>query len=272
MRPPVHFEDPVVEILDAETEARDAHTTNGSELGVGERARLALERDLFGTGPGSLCGQTRHQPVELFRREERRRAATEVDEVERPSSDRRQRRVELPFARHDIQVAVDLVGILVGVDAKVAEVTPLPAERDVQVHPERDTFYRRQVQRRPRLRGDGRRGPHRKRRICGNEIAPDFRLVVESDGHAIGHYPITILQRALACFIQGKCNGGSRYSPAIHTLRRTSPDGLTQPERAVTLSRRQSRTSPAAAPCGATARARRPTRPDIRALPAGLSI
>ena len=60
-------------------------------------------------GPRRRRRQPRHQPFELLRREERRRAAAEVDEVERPSGDRpAASRVELPLARHDVEVAVDL--------------------------------------------------------------------------------------------------------------------------------------------------------------------
>ena len=38
----------------------------------------------------------------------------------------------------DVEVALHLGGVLVGVDAEVAEVAALPAERDVQVEAERD--------------------------------------------------------------------------------------------------------------------------------------
>ena len=41
--------------------------------------------------------------------------------------------VQLPLARQHVEVLADLLRVLVGVDAEVAEVTPLPAERDVQV-------------------------------------------------------------------------------------------------------------------------------------------
>ena len=44
----------------------------------------------------------------------------------------------LPLAREHVEVVGDFLRVLVGVDAEVAEVAPLPAERNVQVHPERD--------------------------------------------------------------------------------------------------------------------------------------
>ena len=98
---------------------------------------------------GVSRGQPSDQAFELLRREKRRRAAAEVDEVERPAGDRRLRRVQLPFAREHVQVVVDLLGVLVGVDAEVAEVAPLPAERNVQVEAERHAGHGRRLERRP---------------------------------------------------------------------------------------------------------------------------
>ena len=47
MRAAVDLEDAVVEVLDAQAQARDAHLADRLQLVLGQRARLALEGDLF---------------------------------------------------------------------------------------------------------------------------------------------------------------------------------------------------------------------------------
>src|SRR5262249_44980295 len=54
----VQLENPAVEVLDAEAEARDAEIPDRAELGLGQRARLTLERDLFRARPRRLLRQT----------------------------------------------------------------------------------------------------------------------------------------------------------------------------------------------------------------------
>ena len=70
------------------------------ELGFGERARLALERDLLGRRSTDDVAVSRlHEASRAAGRQERRRAAAEIDEVERPPRDGRPLGVELPLAR-----------------------------------------------------------------------------------------------------------------------------------------------------------------------------
>src|SRR5690606_30379589 len=125
------------EVLDAEAEPRDAEAPDRLQLRLRERARLALERDLLGRVPRGDRGETPDERLELARREERRRAAAEVDEVQRPARDGGPGGVELPLAREQVEVVGDLLRVAIGVDAEVAEVAALPAERDVQVQPQR---------------------------------------------------------------------------------------------------------------------------------------
>ena len=66
----------------------------------------------------------------------------------RPARERRLRAQQLPFAREQVEVLLDLLRVLVGVDAEVAEVAALPAERNVQVQPERHAGAGRRRQRR----------------------------------------------------------------------------------------------------------------------------
>ena len=132
-----------------------------ASLRLGERAGLALERDFFGRRPRRDGRQPLHEAAELPHRQERRRAAAEVHEVERPAVDRRIGVVELPLARHHVEVFLDFLRVLVGVDAEVAEVAALPAERHVQVQAER--HRRRPASSAPAARRARRRRPSRRR-------------------------------------------------------------------------------------------------------------
>ena len=85
VRPAVQLEDPVVEVLDAEAEPRDAHLADRLELRLGQRARLALEGDFLRCRPRGRRSQAIDEPLQLRGRKERRRPAAEVDEVERPA-------------------------------------------------------------------------------------------------------------------------------------------------------------------------------------------
>ena len=139
MRAAVQLEDAIVEVLDAEAEPRDAGAADDVELGLGQRARLALERDLLGRASRARSAVRRlDQRLELRRRQEGRRAAAEVDEIDRPA--RRARaaaRSSCPFPHERVEILLDLLRVLVRVDAEVAEMAALPAERDVQVQAER---------------------------------------------------------------------------------------------------------------------------------------
>src|SRR5207248_10197527 len=97
--------------------------------------------------------------LELRRRQERRRAAAEVDEVERPTGHRGKRSVQFPLAREHIEIPVYLLRVLVGVDTEIAEVAPLAAERNVEVQTKRNRRVRRRLKRRLGRRLDGVLGP-----------------------------------------------------------------------------------------------------------------
>ena len=57
--------------------------------------------------------------------------------MQRPARDGARCLVQLPFAREHVEILLDFAGVLVGVDAEIAEVAALPAERDVQVQTQR---------------------------------------------------------------------------------------------------------------------------------------
>ena len=196
VRAPVDLEDAIVEVLDAQAQARDPHLPDRLQLVLGQRPGLALERDLFRLVPRRDGGEVLHQPLQLVRRQERRRAAAEVHEVQRPSGNRRLPRVHRPLLGEHVEVAADLLRVLVGIDAEIAEMTPLPAERDVQIEPERRRGVRRRLQRRLRVALDGLGGPHRKRRIGRDEIAADFGLCQPGRGFICHCFPSTIASSA----------------------------------------------------------------------------
>ena len=77
----------------------------------------------------------------------------------------------------------DLLRVLVGVDAEIAEVAALPAEGDVQVKAKGPAGVAGRVEGVPGLT-DGRRAPNGKRRIVRDEIAADAGVIV--CGHARG--------------------------------------------------------------------------------------
>ena len=173
VRPPVQLEDLVVEVLDAQAEPRDPDVVDRAQFRLGDRARLAFERDLLGRRPRRMRGEPAHERGQLPRREERRRAAAEVDEVDRPAGDGPARAQQVPLAHEQVEIARHLLRVLVRVDAEVAEVAPLAAEGDVQVQAERHR-RRSRVERRLGLVADRVRRPDRERGIVSDEVAADF--------------------------------------------------------------------------------------------------
>ena len=126
------------------------------QLGLGQRARLALERDLLGAAPR----RDRGQPLDQRLRAAASRGTTACRRRSRRSSSGRPAiagcsRVQLPLAREHVEIVRDLLRVLVGVDAEVAEVAALPAERDVEVEAERHRRIGGAAQRRPRVAVDG---------------------------------------------------------------------------------------------------------------------
>ena len=137
VRAAVQLEDAIVEVLDAQAEAGHAHPADGRQLGFGERAGLAFERNFARRRPGARCGEPRDETFELSRGQERWRAPAEVDEIDDASTYRRRGGVEIPLAGEQIEVRLDLLRVAVGIHPEVAEVAPFAAEGDVQVEAQR---------------------------------------------------------------------------------------------------------------------------------------
>ena len=111
-----------------------------------QRARLALERHFLGARPRQHCLQSLHELAQLRRAQIRRRAAAEVDVVQRPAADERNATVQRHFLDERVEVGFDIAGVLVGVDAEIAELAAFAAERNVQIQAQRRTGFGSRVE------------------------------------------------------------------------------------------------------------------------------
>src|SRR5688500_963034 len=121
MSPAIRFENAIVEVLDAQAEPRDTEFLERFQFMLLQRARFALEGDLLGAPPRHDGLQLLEESTKLSRAQERRSAAAEIDELERAAADDRLGRVQLDLANQGVEVGLDVAGVLVGVDAKIAE-------------------------------------------------------------------------------------------------------------------------------------------------------
>ena len=94
--------------------------------------------------------------------------------------------VQLPLARQHVQIRLDLAGVLPGVDTEVAEMAPLPAERNMKIQAQRDIGgYRRE--RRLCVCLDRVLRPQGERRVVGDEIAANVGLIGCCDRRDLCH-------------------------------------------------------------------------------------
>ena len=133
----VDLQDAVVEGLDPEGQAGDADVLDRGELAGVEGAGLALEGDLLGGVPGEQRLHLVGEVDQLGGGKIGRGAAAEVDEVGPAAGDERLAGHHFQLADRAVEVVLDLIRVLVGVDAEIAEVAALPAEGDVVVEAER---------------------------------------------------------------------------------------------------------------------------------------
>src|SRR5262245_28841464 len=114
------------------------------------------------------------QRLELTGAQVRGSATSEIHELQFSSGHGWALAEQLDLAGQGLHVPLDGLGVLVGVDAKVAELAPLATKGNVQVEPQRMARVRgRRIERRAKL-GQEIPLPLRKRRIVGDEIAADF--------------------------------------------------------------------------------------------------
>src|SRR5215510_6253348 len=127
----------VVEMFDAEAQSRDADFFQRFELRFAERARLALECDLFGVLPTHMPVESFHEIAKLLFADIGRRAAAEVGQPELPPLQSGHAAVDFILPDQRVQIDLDLRSVLVSVDFEITKFAPLAAERDVYVKAER---------------------------------------------------------------------------------------------------------------------------------------
>ena len=132
----VDLKDMIVEVFNAQREARDAHVTDGLQLVIGERAGFSLERDFLDFIPRQQAFHAVGKKLQLVGRKIARCAAAEIDELGFASADDRLARIDREFRQQRIKVAAHFGGIFVGIDFEVTEVTTLPAKGNVRVNAE----------------------------------------------------------------------------------------------------------------------------------------
>ena len=171
MSPTVDLQNGVVEMLDAQTQSSDTHFSDGPELVVGECSRFGFEGDFCRLIPRKQTLHALGQIAELVRRQVARSPSTEVDEAGFSPADHCLGGKGSEVFEQGIQVGLDVVGILVGVDAEVTKVTSLPAEGNVDVESQRYSGLRGLIQ--SLMEGwNGLSIPEGKRGIIGNEVIP----------------------------------------------------------------------------------------------------
>ncbi len=191
MCPAVGPQNLVVEMLDPQAQPGDPQFVDCLQLLSVERARLAFKGHLLGLVPGQEAFHSGHELPESRRREKRGRAAAEIDEPRPPPGQERSPGVHREFAQQGLDIARHAVrlGIAARIDAEVAEVAPLAAERQVDVDAQRDARPGCLLQRRQDLSAILRL-PEREGRIVGNEVVAHRRFLPAGcrDFHFRGHH------------------------------------------------------------------------------------
>jgi len=175
----VDLQDVVVEVLDAQAQPGDPKIADRPELVIGEGSWLALERDLLGLVPGEQPLHAVGEKPELIGRQVARGAATEIEEPGFPTPDPGLLGEDLEFLEEGIQVSLDLVGVLVGVDPEVAEMAALPAEGDVGVQAEPGGVRARVLVEHGLESLEGIGFPEGEGRVVGDEVVPGGGLLLE---------------------------------------------------------------------------------------------
>src|SRR5580692_765209 len=123
MRPAVDLQNVVVEILDAQAEARDSQIPDRLKFAFREGSRFALEGDFFGLVPGQQALHALDQARKLPRGNVRWCAPSKVNESRLASADEGSLGVEGQFSDGGIQIAFHLGSVLIGIDFEVTKVT-----------------------------------------------------------------------------------------------------------------------------------------------------
>ena len=131
--PSASLQDVVVEVLDAQAQARRAQGLDRFELALLQRARLTLEGHFPSVVPRPMLINRSDQTLELRAAEKRRRASSEVNEFERSAGQRGSIGIQRRLAHQGFKIGSHVTGVLVGVNPIIAELAARAAEWDMQV-------------------------------------------------------------------------------------------------------------------------------------------
>src|SRR5689334_13841961 len=111
----------IIEILNTQTEAADAQLLDYLELAFAQGSGLALKSDLLGLIPRQQLLHCIHEPAELAGGDVRGCSAAEIDKFRLPAANERFLRVKRQLLDCGVEVTLNLAGVFVRVDLKVAE-------------------------------------------------------------------------------------------------------------------------------------------------------
>ena len=134
----VGFKDVIVEVFHAEAQTCDANVTDAGELDFIERAGFGFEGHFLRLIPRDHVLHAIGQILELRHGQVTGGAAAEVDEVRLAPLEIGLAGEALHLAHAGVDVGLNLLRILVGVDLEIAEVAAFAAERDVEINAQRD--------------------------------------------------------------------------------------------------------------------------------------
>ncbi len=134
----VLFKDRVVEVFDAERNPRDADLFQRFDFLQTERSRLTLKRDFFSRFPRDMFGEFVAQKQQLSGTQVRRRSTTKIDKSQIAILHRFGLAEHLDFAGQAVDVTLNRLRILIGINAEVTEAAAFSAEWNVKVKPHRN--------------------------------------------------------------------------------------------------------------------------------------
>ena len=142
MRPTIDLENVVVKVFNTQTQARHPDIFNRRELARIQGSRFTLKGHFLGIVPWKNGFHSVSQLSQLLRREIRGRPSTKINELGLSSLDERLASHHLKFGHRRVQVVLDLIRTLIGINAKVAEMTASPAEGNVVIETQWHSLFR----------------------------------------------------------------------------------------------------------------------------------
>jgi hypothetical protein len=189
--------------------------------------------------PGDGVAQSFAERLQLAGTQIRWSAASEIDELQLAAGDAGPVLEQRDFAVEGLDIVLHHVGVLLRVDAEIAELAALAAERNVQIHPQRNRAVGLAIEGGMDLRREL-RPPLGERGVVGNEVAADFRLRINGHGiqrtaRVVGWLPglgfgkrITTMMRGVSnpCEPLAKTRRHDAEAPFVRTSTRSDSSDL----------------------------------------------